>query len=436
MLNELGYIEPCLRGFPRSDLSVELLEILVIDGGSTDGSRELVEEMAAGEPRLSLVDNPRRVAAAAANLGIERARGEVLCFLSAHGVPDREYVATSVHLLQETGAVGVGGRYEHVGTNPASRAVGLAMASPFGMASPHRTGTEQGDVDTISHPTFWRQPMVEAGGYDERLISNEDYEFNYRLRLAGGRLVFCPEISSVYRPRGSLRALSRQFFAYGRGKAAVLRRHPASVRGRHLVPPIAVLGGGVLFAAAIAGRRRPLVAAVAGYGTVLVASFVQARPDRHQASPWLFVAAMPVMHASWGAGMLVGLTADARPPRPMSDERATLRDREAVRVGAGPACRWCLSGGSPTWQGLASSPRSLGFVWFLVAARAFDEQDFGLLSTGLVLVVVIGGLSDLGLTRTIVRHVAAEPRSLRSVYVRSVVLRAGAGVVVAARHSR
>jgi succinoglycan biosynthesis protein ExoA len=311
MLNEMGYIEDCVRGFLTQTYPADLLEILVIDGGSTDGSREQVESISRLEPRVRLLDNPRRVAAAAANLGIEEGRGEILCFLSAHGVPDRRYVETSVRLLMETGAVGVGGRYEHVGTTSASRAIGLAMTSAFGMASPHRTATESGEVDTISHPTFWRQPMVDVGGYDETLLSNEDYEFNYRLRRAGGRLVFCPEISSVYRPRGSLRGLSRQFYAYGRGKAAVLRRHPSSLRARHLAPPIAVVGAGLLAVSGLAGRRRALGAAAAGYAVVEIASVIRARPDRFDASTWVFVAALPTMHASWGVGMIVGLTRDA-----------------------------------------------------------------------------------------------------------------------------
>ena len=257
------------------------------------------------------IHNPRRKAAAAANLGIANAAGDVLCFLSAHGVPDTEYVATSVHMLRETGAVGVGGRYVHEGTDRRSRAIGWAMASPFGMASPHRTSTERADVDTISHPTFLRQPMIDAGGYDEALACNEDYEFNHRLRRAGGRLVFCPEIESIYRPRGSLKALGRQFFAYGRGKATVMRRHPASIRARHLVPPLAVAGGAVVTACAVAGpgRRLALVGAVA-YAGVIGAAVAQARPGRRDGSPVVFAAALPVMHTTWGAGVLVGLVKD------------------------------------------------------------------------------------------------------------------------------
>jgi GT2 family glycosyltransferase len=313
MLNERHFIGPCVEGFLAQRYPADRLEILVIDGGSDDGSREVVTELAAEHPAVRLVDNPRRVAAAAANVGIAEAVGEIMCFLSAHGVPDPDYVPTSVRLLQETGAVGVGGRYLHVGTEPRSKAIGLAMASPFGMASPHRSSDRRVEVDTISHPTFRRQALVDVGGYDETLLRNEDYELNYRLRAAGGRLVFCPEISSVYRPRGSLATLRRQFFDYGRWKATVMRRHPTATRPRHLVPPLAALAVAAAPVAVLTPTgRRAVVLAVASYAALLGVAVGRERPHRQGASVATFAAAFPVMHGSWGFGVLVGALRDAR----------------------------------------------------------------------------------------------------------------------------
>ena len=234
MLNELGFIEACIDGIDVQTYPADLIEILVVDGGSTDGSRELVGRLAAADPRIRLLDNPRVLAAAAANVGIAEATTDVLCFLSAHGVAEPDYIELSVRALVETGAVGVGGRYCHEGLDPKSTAIGMAMASPFGMASPHRVATERMSVDTISHPVFLRQPLVDVGGYDETLLRNEDYELNFRLREAGGDLVFTPEISTVYRPRGSILALAKQFFAYGRGKTSVLAKHPSAFQLRHV----------------------------------------------------------------------------------------------------------------------------------------------------------------------------------------------------------
>ncbi len=307
MLNESGHIESCLAGLLTQTYPPHLIEVLVIDGGSDDGSREAVEQVSVDHPNVRLIDNPRRLAAAAANIGLAESSGNVLSYLSAHGVPDADYIETSVQMLLETGAVGVGGRYVHEGTDPYSRAIGLAMASPFGMASPHRSSSKREDVDTISHPTFHKQPMIDAGGYDETLLRNEDYEFNYRLRRAGGRLVFCPEISSVYRPRASLRALATQFFAYGRWKATVVRRHPGSLQFRHIVPPMAVAIAATLAVAVSLGRARRIAAAVIlAYAALEIVAILKARPGNAEASVFVFMAALPVMHGSWGTGALVG----------------------------------------------------------------------------------------------------------------------------------
>ncbi|QXC61702.1 glycosyltransferase [Aquihabitans sp. G128] len=434
MLNEDGYIGPCVEGFLAQTYGADRLEILVMDGGSTDGSRETVAALAEQHPQVRLVENPKRLAAAAANVGIAEASGEILCFLSAHGVPDPDYVATSVRLLQELDAVGVGGRYLHVGTDPRSRAVGLAMASPFGMASPHRSSGERGEVDTISHPTFLRQALIDVGGYDETLLRNEDYELNYRLRRNGGPAGLLPgDLVGVPAPRlarrgappvlrlrpleghgdrpppgghqaPAPRAAARRARA-GRGaapgrvagrpqgarrrraglrRAAGRRRRPGAARppgglGRHL-------RGGVPRHARLLGRRRPR----------------RGRAGRRRGGPRLVAAASPVTDAA---------------PAPAADERAggwehgvasRLTNLAAARVVA----------------------QVVGLGWFLYVARQFGARDFGVLSSGLALVIVIGGLSDLGTTRTVVRHVAADRASLRPTFARAAGLRAGAGALV------
>jgi succinoglycan biosynthesis protein ExoA len=312
MFNEEHRIEACVEGLLRQSYRGPL-EVLVIDGGSTDRSCEITLAMAARDARVRLLDNPRRRPAAAANIGVAAARGEILCFLSAHGEPLPSYVEESVDVLLRSGAAGVGGSYDHVGTDPRSRAIGLAMSSRYGMASTHRIAQHEQEVDTISHPTFWRGAILEAGGYDEGLTSNEDYELNHRVRTTVGPLVFSPSIRSVYRPRPSLRALARQFHTYGLGKAEVAVRHPDSVRWRHLVPPALVA---FVAAAPIVGRtptgRRAIVLAALGYLGLLGVAVRAERPSRHDASTRTFVMALPTMHLSWGTGVLRGLVRRVR----------------------------------------------------------------------------------------------------------------------------
>lgn len=307
MLNETGYIEECLRGFAEQSYPADLLEVIVVDGGSTDGSREAVERLLAEHAWLRVAENPRRKAAAAFNRGVEAVRGEVVCLFSAHGVPSRDYVERSVAVLAETGAAGVGGRVDHVGRTRAATAVGLAMASPLGMGSPHRYLDRRSEVDTISHPAYHRSWLEKVGPFDEGLERNSDYELNWRLRRAGGRLVFDPSIHSVYRPRESLRALARQFWWYGKWKAHVVRKHPGSRRPRHLVPPVAVAGGALLAALGWwQPARRVGLAAAGTYATALAGAVVAAKPWQHDADWRTVAAALPVMHVAWGAGYLVG----------------------------------------------------------------------------------------------------------------------------------
>ena len=312
MRNEIDYLDACLDGFAAQDYPSSLLDVIVVDGGSTDGSAERVVERAADEPWLRIVDNPRVKASAAFNIGVGEAKGDVVCLFSAHGVPDPAYVRRSVDVLTETGADGVGGRYHHVGLDPISNAIGLAMVSPYGMASPHRHAQARQEVDTISHPAYRADALAEVGAFDETLERNSDYELNYRLRQIGKVLLFDPSVESIYRPRSSLRALGRQFWWYGRWKARVAQRHPGSLRPRHLVAPAAVAAGALAPLLLPWRRGRRLVAAgAAADGAVVVVAVASARPLEHEASPAALAACFPIMHGCWGAGFLASVVEDA-----------------------------------------------------------------------------------------------------------------------------
>jgi glycosyltransferase involved in cell wall biosynthesis len=136
MRDELGWIDACLEGFGAQTWPRSLLDVVVVDGGSHDGSREVVDAWASRSEWVRVVDNPRRKAAAAFNIGVAEAKGDVVCLFSAHGVPDPTYVEHSVAVLRETGVAGVGGDYRHEGLDPDRGRHGLAVR--HGVAAPVR----------------------------------------------------------------------------------------------------------------------------------------------------------------------------------------------------------------------------------------------------------------------------------------------------------
>ncbi len=306
-LNERAYIRDCLDSLLAQDYP-NIVEVLVVDGGSTDGTRELVRGQ--GEP-VRLVDNPRVTAAAAMNVGIAEAKGDVICRADAHTLYATDYVRRCVEVLDETGADNVGGLMQPVGTTSFGRAVAAVTSSPLGMGpAKFHYGAQREEVDTVYLGCWRRQTLEDLGGYDESRLqwAAEDQELNFRIRQRGGRIVLDPQIRSWYFPRQRVKALARQYANYGVAKASTLAKHGTLPTWRPLGPALFV---GAAAGAATFGRGWQRLAIPATHAAVLAAgSLSMARePGVAPHRAWL---ALETCHWSYGVGFWSGLARLAR----------------------------------------------------------------------------------------------------------------------------
>jgi cellulose synthase/poly-beta-1,6-N-acetylglucosamine synthase-like glycosyltransferase len=280
------------------------LQIIVVDGGSTDGTVAVVRRHMAEDPRIELLPNPRQIIPAALNIALAAARGRWVVRMDAHSTVDDGYVSAAVARLQEGRWGGVGGRKDGVGMTPAGRAIAAALASRFGVGgSLYHYGTTEQPVDHIPFGAYPTELLRRLGGWDERLVANEDFEFDYRLRRAGEVLLFDPRLRISWKSRQTVRSLYRQYRRYGAGKLDVARLHPASLRLRHLMPPLLVPY--LVTAAAVASRRPGLgTAMVAPYAAGLAVASVRAARTLEDPTSRAFVpGAFLAMHVGWGVGV-------------------------------------------------------------------------------------------------------------------------------------
>jgi len=217
-------------------------EIVVVDGMSNDGTREILKRLGDRHPSLRIIDNPQRIVSSGLNEAIRLARADIIIRMDAHTEYATDYVRECIKVLRETQADNVGGPWRAKGTGVIGGAIAAAFQSPFavGGARGHDPSYE-GIVDTVYLGCWPREVFDRIGLFDEELVRNQDDEFNLRLSRAGGKIWQSPRIRSWYHPRASLRALFRQYSQYGYWKVRVIQKHkiPASVR--HLVPCIFVL---------------------------------------------------------------------------------------------------------------------------------------------------------------------------------------------------
>jgi len=316
--NEAGFIARNLEAVLAQDYPREKLEILVADGMSDDGTRDIVRKFVddTAHARVELVDNPQRIMPTGTNAAIRRSRGDVVLLLGGHAALPQNYIRTCVAQLLKSDADCVGGAMISVGEGATGETIAAAMSSPWGIGnSGFRTGAgdEARPADTVPFGTYRRRVFERIGLFNPNMVRHQDYEFNYRLRESGGTILLMPALKAIYHVRPSLRSLWRQYWQYGIWKGRLVRNHPASLRPRHLAPSFLVAA---LVLTAIAALVAPLgrlafamlLGAYLGFvalGTLSLARRLGA--SRALRAPLVLM----TLHLSYGSGVWLGL---AMPP--------------------------------------------------------------------------------------------------------------------------
>ena len=293
--------------FPRAEM-----EVILADGMSTDGTRDAVARFQKDFPDLSVrvVDNTLRNIPSGVNRAMEAARGEFIVRSDAHSKPHPDYVENSVKALEQGRGDNVGGVWEiHPGADTwIARSIAVAAAHPLGVGDAmYRHAKQAALVDTVPFGSFRRSLIEKVGPFNESLLTNEDYEFNARVREAGGKIWLDPSIRSVYFARSTLLELIRQYWRYGFWKWRMLRRYPHTLRWRQALPPLFVLS---LLGLALLSLVFPL-ARLALAGEIILYFFIMLLAGLYtairQRKPYLVIGlplAIPAMHITWGSGFL------------------------------------------------------------------------------------------------------------------------------------
>ncbi len=305
VLDEEAHLREVVARMQAQDIEGEI-EFLFIDGGSRDASREILAELAAHDPRIRILDNPRRRTPFALNIGLRAAGGEFVARMDAHTRYPPGYLRLGVERLRAGGATHVSGPQIAVGDEHGwSERVALALSTPLGAggASFRSASDAEFEVDT-GFTGIWRRDVLErAGGWDEEWLTDQDCELAFRLHAGEpGAHVCVPAMAAEYIPRASLRSLGRQYWQYGLHKVKTFRRHPGAMRPSHLLPPA------VAATVAAAPVSRLARAGHAAYGLALGATAVRAAADGARPAD---AAALPLvyatMHLTYGFGLLAGV---------------------------------------------------------------------------------------------------------------------------------
>ncbi len=309
--NEEKTIQLLLQAIMGQTIKPDKLEVIIADALSTDQTRSKIREYAIKNTRLTIhiIDNIKRTIPAAINLAANTAQGEYLVRLDAHSVPANDYILKSIEILKSGKAQNVGGIWEiYPGSDSCiSKAIARATAHPLGAGDAgYRLASKSSFVDTVPFGAFRKDDFIRLGGFDENLLSNEDYEFNTRLRQNGGKVWLDNSIRSKYFARKNLAELGRQYWRYGFWKNRMLRKYPDSLRWRQAIPPLFVSSAIIIGIISIFVPFARIIFAM-GVGLYLLALFSSSLIEsviKKDGCYLMMGFAFATIHFCWGGGFL------------------------------------------------------------------------------------------------------------------------------------
>ena len=307
--NEVHFIEACLQAVLHQEYPEDKLEIVVVDGVSTDGSTNLVQESFIDrDAPVTLLSNPNRQTAQSLNIGIRKSRGDVVIILGAHTEIFPDFLKFNVENLRQFEIACSGGTQINTGHTKKQSSIGEAMSHWFGITTaPYRYKQQSGFVNTVVYGAYHRWVFEKVGFFEEEVFISEDADLNWRIIEAGYKIYFDPRIKTRYYPRENFVQLARQLYCYGIRRAHMYRKHLKGLSWLHFVPPffvfcIMILSIGSIFWII---PRPFLLLLIMGYCSLaLFFGFVAGRKDKG-INPLLISLAFVTMHFAWGASFLL-----------------------------------------------------------------------------------------------------------------------------------